>query len=103
VRSSWRNSPPMSAPGLSVAGQLAEESNTLSSPTGRSTKRRNQILKIHVRFRGTAEVDRHPSLTASDAIDPKRHRSRDREQGRILVAVRMIKRKMPWELAAIRE
>jgi hypothetical protein len=36
------------------------------------TKRRNQILQIHVRFRGTAEVDRHPSLTASDAIDPLR-------------------------------
>jgi hypothetical protein len=40
--------------------------------SGYGTKRRNQILQIHVRFRGTAEVDRHPSLTASDAIDPLR-------------------------------
>jgi hypothetical protein len=29
--------------------------------SGYGTKRRNQILQIHVRFRGTAEVDRHPS------------------------------------------
>jgi hypothetical protein len=29
-------------------------------------------FKIHVRFRGTAEMDQHPPLTASDANDPRR-------------------------------